>query len=60
MQQPLKLKIIATWYGVIIISLVVIEFMRIGLLPQNALRRDCNGRCIEWIEGQYLYVVAEV
>ena len=26
-------------------------------LPQNALRRDCNGKCIEVIEGHYLEVV---
>ena len=26
-------------------------------LPQNALRRDCNGKCIEIIEGHYLEVV---
>ena len=28
-----------------------------GILPQNALRRDCNGKCIDWIEGHYLEVV---
>ena len=27
------------------------------ILPQNALKRDCNGKCIEWIEGHYLEVV---
>ena len=27
------------------------------ILPQNALRRDCNGKCIEIIEGHYLEVV---
>ena len=30
------------------------------ILPQNALRRDCNGKCIEWIKGHYLGVVVEV
>ena len=30
------------------------------LLPQNALRRDFNGKCIELIEGHYLEVVVEV
>ena len=29
-------------------------------LPQNALRRDFNGKCIELIEGHYLEVVVEV
>ena len=29
----------------------------VGTLPQNALRRDCNGKCIEIIEGHYLEVV---
>ena len=28
-----------------------------SILPQNALRRDCNGKCIEIIEGHYLEVV---
>ena len=28
-----------------------------NILPQNALRRDCNGKCIEIIEGHYLEVV---
>ena len=28
--------------------------------PQNALRRNCNGKWIEWIEGHYLEVVVEV
>ena len=27
------------------------------ILPQNALRHDCNGKCIEIIEGRYLEVV---
>ena len=27
------------------------------ILPQNALKRDCNGKSIEWIEGHYLEVV---
>ena len=31
-----------------------------AILPQNALRRDCNGKCIEWIKGHYLEVVVEV
>ena len=31
-----------------------------GILPQNALRRDYNSKCIEWIEGHYLEVVVEV
>ena len=26
-------------------------------LPQNALKRDCNGKCTELIEGHYLEVV---
>ena len=30
------------------------------ILPQNALRRDFNGKCIELIEGHYLEVVVEV
>ena len=30
------------------------------ILPQSALRRDCNGKCIELIEGHYLEVVVEV
>ena len=33
---------------------------RLGLftiLPQNALKRDCNGKCIERIEGHYIEVV---
>ena len=29
-------------------------------LPPNALRRDCNGKCIELIEGHALEVVVEV
>ena len=32
----------------------------IGKLPQNALRRDSNGKCIERVEGHYLEVVVEV
>ena len=32
----------------------------VDMLPQNALRRDCNGKCIELIEGHYLAVMAEV
>ena len=28
-----------------------------SILPQNALKRDCNGKCIELIEGHYLEVV---
>ena len=31
-----------------------------GILPPNALRRDCNGKCIELIEGHALEVVVEV
>ena len=31
-----------------------------SILPQNALRRDFNGKCIEMIEGHYLEVVVEV
>ena len=27
------------------------------ILPQNALKLDCNGKCIERIEGHYLEVV---
>ena len=27
------------------------------ILPQNALKRNYNGKCIEWIEGHYLEVV---
>ena len=30
------------------------------MLPQNALRRDCNDKCIEWIKGHYLEVMVEV
>ena len=30
---------------------------RICILPQNALKRDCNGKCIERIKGHYLEVV---
>ena len=30
------------------------------ILPQNALRRDCNDKYIELIEGHYLEVVVEV
>ena len=30
------------------------------ILPPNALRRDCNGKCIEYIEGHALEVVVEV
>ena len=29
-------------------------------LPPNALRRNCNGKCIELIEGHALEVVVEV
>ena len=29
-------------------------------LSQNALKRDCSGKCIEWVEGHYLEVVVEV
>ena len=32
----------------------------ICILPQNALRRDCNDKYIELIEGHYLKVVVEV
>ena len=31
-----------------------------SIFPQNALRRDCNGKCIEWIDGHYLEVVVEI
>ena len=27
---------------------------------QNALRRDCNGKCIEQIESHYLELVVDV
>ena len=30
------------------------------ILPLNAFRRDCNGKCIDGIEGHYLEVVVEV
>ena len=30
------------------------------ILPQNALRRVCNGKCIVWIEGHYVEVMVEV
>ena len=30
------------------------------ILPPNALRRDCNGKCIKLIEGHALEVVVEV
>ena len=29
----------------------------LGILPQNALKRDFNGKCIELIEGHYVEVV---
>ena len=32
-------------------------YLRSTMLPQNALRRDCNGKCIEITEGHYLEVV---
>ena len=31
-----------------------------AILSHNALRRDCSGRWIEWIEGHYLEAVVEV
>ena len=31
-----------------------------NIFSLNALRHDCNGKCIEWIEGHYLEVVVEV
>ena len=37
-----------------------IKTRRTTILPQKALRRDCNGKCIEWIESHYLEVVVEV
>ena len=37
-----------------------VKFTDVGILPQNALRRDFNGKCIELIEGHYLEVVVEV
>ena len=30
---------------------------KMHLLPQNALKRDCNGKCIDKIEGHHLEVV---
>ena len=30
------------------------------VLPQNALRRDCNGKCVAGIESHYLEVLVEV
>ena len=30
------------------------------ILPKNALRRDCNDKYIELIEGHFLEVVVEV
>ena len=30
------------------------------VLPQNALRRDCNGKCVAGIESHYLEVSVEV
>ena len=37
-----------------------LHYYETGILPQNALRRDCNGKCIEWNESHYLEVVVEV
>ena len=34
-----------------------VNILFVHILPQNALRRDCNGKCIEIIEGHYLEVV---
>ena len=34
--------------------------VHVFILPPNALRRDCNGKCIELIEGHALEVVVEV
>ena len=31
-----------------------------NILPQTALMRDFNGKCIELIEGHYLEVMVEV
>ena len=31
-----------------------------SILPQNALRHDCNGKSIELMGGHYLEVVVEV
>ena len=39
---------------------IIIEASGPAILPQNALRRDFNGKCIELIEGHYLEVVVEV
>ena len=35
----------------------IAAFLHVRTLPQNASRRDCNGKCIEMIEGHYLEVV---
>ena len=34
--------------------------IRCSILPQNAFSCDCNGKCIDSIEGNYLEVVVEV
>ena len=43
------------------ISLINIKYVwtqfLTSTLPQTALSRDCNGKCIEIIEGHYLEVV---
>ena len=35
-------------------------FIHVCILQQNALRRDCNGKCIELMKGHYLVVMVEV
>ena len=42
------------------VGIETVTFATKGILPQNALMRDCNGKCIEWIMVHYLEVVVEV
>ena len=44
------------WYFYLRVA-VVLLFQTSSILPQNALRRDCNGKSIKIIEGHYLEVV---
>ena len=50
-------------FSIIINSLIIqgtVCIHKMYILPPNALRRDCNGKCIELIEGHALEVVVEV
>ena len=59
-----SLKMFMVWYAVFVISLAIKTrdwtYCNNTTLPPNALRRDCNGKCIELIEGHALEVVVEV